>query len=84
MLSVASELPSFGNFLRPRFALTSGLFDDCEYDYDLYRGDRERPLQFISGVIAKLAPGSVFVVTPVATIAVRGTRFLVSIPKKDG
>ena len=41
-------------------------------------------LQYISGVIAKLAPGSVFVVTPVATIAVRGTRFLVSIPKKDG
>ncbi len=41
-------------------------------------------LQFISGVIAKLAPGSVLVVTPVATIAVRGTRFLVSIPKNDG
>ncbi len=40
-------------------------------------------LQFISGVIAKLAPGSVIVVTPVATIAVRGTRFLVSIPKSD-
>ncbi len=41
-------------------------------------------LQYISGVIAKLAPGSVVVVTPVATIAVRGTRFLVSIPKKEG
>ena len=41
-------------------------------------------LQYISGVIAKLAPDAVFVVTPVATIAVRGTRFLVSIPKKDG
>ena len=41
-------------------------------------------LQYISGVIAKLAPGSVSVVTPVATIAVRGTRFLVRIPKKGG
>lgn len=41
-------------------------------------------LQYISGVIAKLAPGSVSVVTPVATIAVRGTRFLVRVPKKDG
>ena len=41
-------------------------------------------LQYISGVIAKLAPDAVSVVTPVATIAVRGTRFLVSIPKKDG
>lgn len=41
-------------------------------------------LQYISGVIAKLAPGSVSVVTPVATIAVRGTRFLVRVPKKGG
>ena len=41
-------------------------------------------LQYISGVIAKLAPDAVFVITPVATIAVRGTRFLVNIPKKDG
>ena len=41
-------------------------------------------LQYISGVIAKLAPGSVSVITPVATIAVRGTRFLVRIPKKGG
>ena len=41
-------------------------------------------LQYISGVIAKLAPDAVFVVTPVATIAVRGTRFLVNIPKQDG
>jgi hypothetical protein len=41
-------------------------------------------LQYISGVIAKLAPESVSVITPVATIAVRGTRFLVRIPKTDG
>ena len=40
-------------------------------------------LQFISGVISSLAPESVAVETPVATIAVRGTRFLVRIPKPD-
>ena len=41
-------------------------------------------LQFASGDIAKLAPGSVSVVTPVATIAVRGARFLIRIPRAGG
>jgi hypothetical protein len=54
-----------------------------QYDYDpanrklgfvarLVRGT----LLYISGIIAKLAPESVAVETPVATIAVRGTKFL--------
>jgi hypothetical protein len=53
------------------------------YDYDpatkklgfvarLVRGT----LLYISGIIAKLSPESVAVETPVATIAVRGTKFL--------
>lgn len=33
-------------------------------------------MQYISGVIAKLSPGSMKIETPTATIAVRGTRFL--------
>lgn len=33
-------------------------------------------MQYISGVIAKLAPGAMKIETPTATIAVRGTRFL--------
>jgi hypothetical protein len=34
-------------------------------------------MQYISGVIAKLSPGAMKIETPNATIAVRGTRFLV-------
>lgn len=34
-------------------------------------------LHFISGVIAKLRPSAVRIVTPTATIGVRGTRFVV-------
>ncbi len=33
-------------------------------------------LLYVSGVIAKLSPDSVSVVTPVATLSVRGTKFL--------
>ena len=36
-------------------------------------------MHYISGVIAKLSPGSVKIETPVATIAVRGTRLLVKV-----
>lgn len=57
-----------------------------KYDYDpatkklgfvanLVRGT----LLYISGIIAKLAPESVAVETPVATVAVRGTKFLARI-----
>jgi hypothetical protein len=41
-------------------------------------------LQYASGIIAELAPGSVSVITPVATIAVRGARFLLRIPRTGG
>lgn len=36
-------------------------------------------LLYVSGVIAKLSPDSVSVVTPVATLSVRGTKFLVRV-----
>jgi hypothetical protein len=42
---------------------------------DFFRGT----LLYVSGVIAKLSPESVQVRTPVATVAVRGTRFLAKI-----
>ncbi len=42
---------------------------------DVFRGT----LHYISGVIAKLSPDAVKVRTPVATVAVRGTRFLVEV-----
>lgn len=42
---------------------------------DFFRGT----LLYISGVIAKLSPEAVKVRTPVATVAVRGTRFLAEV-----
>ncbi len=42
---------------------------------DFFRGT----LLYVSGVIAKLSPDSVKVQTPVATVAVRGTRFLAEV-----
>ncbi|MBW1851236.1 MAG: FecR domain-containing protein [Deltaproteobacteria bacterium] len=36
-------------------------------------------LHFVSGTIAKLSPESVSVKTPVGTIGIRGTRFLIKI-----
>lgn len=42
---------------------------------DFFRGT----LLYVSGVIAKLAPDAVKVRTPVATVAVRGTRFLAEV-----
>ena len=42
---------------------------------DFFRGT----LLYVSGVIAKLAPEAVQVRTPVATVAVRGTRFLAEV-----
>ncbi len=40
-------------------------------------------LLYVSGVIAKLSPSAVSIETPVATVAVRGTRFLAQV-KDDG
>jgi hypothetical protein len=42
---------------------------------DFFRGT----LHYVSGVIAKLSPDAVKVRTPVATVAVRGTRFLAEV-----
>ncbi len=40
-------------------------------------------LLYLSGLMAKLSPESVSVKTPVATIGIRGTRFLVQIDEDD-
>lgn len=45
---------------------------------DFFRGT----LLYVSGVIAKLSPDAVKVRTPVATVAVRGTRFLAQVEGK--
>lgn len=36
-------------------------------------------LQYVSGVIAKLRPESVSIVTPTATVGIRGTRFVLKV-----
>ena len=49
--------------------------DRMSFLIDLFRGT----MLYVSGVIAKLSPDSVQVRTPVATVAVRGTRFLAEV-----
>ena len=41
-------------------------------------------LLYVSGVIAKLSPTAVSIETPVATVAVRGTRFLAQVKDEGG
>ncbi len=40
-------------------------------------------LQYISGLVAKLAPDAVTIETPAANIAVRGTRFVVRVEEEN-
>ena len=54
------------------FAPTEGRLS---FIIDFFRGT----LLYVSGVIAKLSPDAVKVRTPVATVAVRGTRFLAEV-----
>ena len=55
-----------------RFAPASGLLG-------LVATISKGTLEYVSGVIAKLRPGSVSIRTPTGTIGVRGTRFLVRV-----
>ena len=59
-------------FTEFQFAPTEGRL---AFVIDFFRGT----LLYVSGVIAKLAPGAVQVRTPVATVAVRGTRLLAEV-----
>lgn len=59
-------------FTEFEFAPTEGRLS---FIVDFFRGT----LLYISGVIAKLSPDAVKVRTPVATVAVRGTRFLAEV-----
>ena len=59
-------------FTEFQFAPTEGRL---AFIIDFFRGT----LLYVSGVISKLAPDAVQVRTPVATVAVRGTRFLAEV-----
>lgn len=62
-----------------RLKLESFEFEPVEHKLGFVGELTRGTMQYISGLIAKLSPESVTVKTPVANIAVRGTRFLVRI-----
>ncbi len=64
---------------KTRFEISKFEFDPVEGKLGLFLKLISGKLQYISGRIAKLAPDSVKVETPVATVGVRGTRFVVEV-----
>ena len=62
-----------------RITLTKVVFDPDHGDFAFASNIVKGTFMFVSGSIAKLAPQAVQITTPVSTIGVRGTRFLVKI-----
>ena len=62
-----------------RFAMNEFVYKPAEEEYSFVTRLARGTMFFISGVIAKLAPESVSIETPTASIGVRGTRFLVRV-----
>lgn len=58
-----------------RLTLASFQFDPVAQKLGVLLRMARGTLQYISGLVAKLAPAAVTIETPVANIAVRGTRF---------
>ena len=56
-------------------------FEPSESSFSMVLNMVKGTFVYVSGRIAKLAPGSVEVETPVGVVAVRGTKFLASIPE---
>jgi hypothetical protein len=54
-------------------------FDPAQDQLDFLTRVRKGTVQFISGRIAKLRPGAMAVETPLSTIEIRGTRFLIKV-----
>jgi len=55
------------------------LFEPDRRAYSFISRITNGTLQYVSGLIAKLSPGSVEIKTPVATLGLRGTRLLVRV-----
>ncbi len=62
-----------------RITLTKVVFNPDRGDFAFATDIAKGTFMFVSGSIAKLAPQSVQIATPVSTIGIRGTRFLVKI-----
>ncbi|HEX3499649.1 MAG TPA: FecR domain-containing protein [Stellaceae bacterium] len=64
---------------KSRITLTKVVFDPDQNDFAFATSIVKGTFMFVSGSIAKLAPQAVQITTPVNTIGIRGTRFLVRI-----
>jgi hypothetical protein len=62
-----------------QITLTQYVFEPRENKFALVANLTKGSLEFISGLMSKLSPESVALHTPVGTLGVRGTRFLVDI-----
>jgi hypothetical protein len=62
-----------------RITMTKVIFNPDRGDFAFAGNIVKGTFMFVSGSIAKLAPQAVQITTPVSTIGVRGTRFLVEI-----
>lgn len=63
-----------------RIAVDSFVFDPAEKATDFLVNMTRGTAQFITGQMAKVSPESMKVRTPLSTIGIRGTRFLVKVP----
>lgn len=64
---------------KSRITLTKVVFNPDQKDFAFATNIVKGTFMFVSGSIAKLAPQTVQITTPVNTIGIRGTRFLVRI-----
>jgi hypothetical protein len=64
---------------RSRITMTKVVYDPEQSDFAFATSIVKGTFMFVSGSIAKLAPQAVRITTPVSTIGIRGTRFLVRI-----
>lgn len=55
------------------------VFDPAAENMSFLTNVRKGTVQFISGQMTKLRPGSMVVETPLSTIGIRGTRFLIKV-----
>ncbi|OIQ50274.1 FecR protein [Pseudodesulfovibrio hydrargyri] len=62
-----------------RVTIDTFVFDPTQDQLDFLTRVNKGTVQFISGQIAKLRPGAMAVETPLSTIGIRGTRFLIKV-----
>jgi hypothetical protein len=66
-----------------RLVISKFLFSPAENKLAIVIKMFKGTMVYLSGIIAKLAPGAVQIETPVASIGVRGTKFAVKVEGKD-